>query len=46
MHPRIDKCWDAAMKEIKLSKYASWLSYEQYLAGNIERYCSHWGRGY
>lgn len=40
------KCWDAAMKEVKLPKYASWRAYEQYLAGNVERYCSHWGRGY
>ena len=29
------KCIDAAMKEIKLSKYEKWASYEQYLPGNI-----------
>lgn len=40
------KCWDTAMKEIKLPKYATWANYEQYLAGNIERYCYYWGRGY
>ena len=40
------KCWDAAMKEIKLPKYEKWGGYEQYLPGNIERFCSYWGRGY
>jgi glyoxylase-like metal-dependent hydrolase (beta-lactamase superfamily II) len=40
------KCWDTAMKEIKLPKYASWMNYEQWLAGNIERYCYYWARGY
>jgi glyoxylase-like metal-dependent hydrolase (beta-lactamase superfamily II) len=40
------KCWDDAMKEIKLPKYEKWGGYNQYLAGNIERYCSFWARGY
>ncbi len=40
------KCADTAMKEVKLEKYQTWLSYGQYLAGNIERYCYWWGRGY
>ncbi len=40
------KCPDTAMKEIKLPKYESWLSYGVYLAGNIERYCYYWSRGY
>jgi glyoxylase-like metal-dependent hydrolase (beta-lactamase superfamily II) len=40
------KCADTAMKEIKMPKYESWLSYGQYLAGNIERYCYYWSRGY
>lgn len=40
------KCWDAAMKEIKLPKYEKWGNYNDYLAGNIERFCSYWGRGY
>jgi glyoxylase-like metal-dependent hydrolase (beta-lactamase superfamily II) len=39
------KCWDAAMREIKLPKYESWGSYAQFLSGNIERYCTLWGRG-
>jgi glyoxylase-like metal-dependent hydrolase (beta-lactamase superfamily II) len=41
-----NRCTDAAMKEIKMPKYESWLTYGQYLAGNIERYCYWWGRGY
>ena len=40
------KCFDQAMKEIKLPKYEKWGSYEQYLPGNIERLCEYWGRGY
>jgi glyoxylase-like metal-dependent hydrolase (beta-lactamase superfamily II) len=40
------QCWDTAMKEIKLPKYEKWGGYNQFLAGNIERYCSYWARGY
>ncbi|HET7340809.1 MAG TPA: MBL fold metallo-hydrolase [Methylomirabilota bacterium] len=40
------KCFDAAMKEIKLPKYASWGNYDAFLPGNIERFCEYWGRGY
>jgi len=40
------KCFDQAMKEIKLPKYEKWGNYEQYLPGNIERFCEYWGRGY
>jgi glyoxylase-like metal-dependent hydrolase (beta-lactamase superfamily II) len=40
------KCWDTAMKEIKLPKYEKWGAYEQFLPGNVERFCSYWGRGY
>lgn len=40
------KCWDQAMKEIRMPKYEKWGSYEQFLPGNIERFCSYWGRGY
>ena len=41
-----NKCWDVAQKEIKMEKYKGWRQYEQFLAGNIERYCYHWGRGF
>jgi glyoxylase-like metal-dependent hydrolase (beta-lactamase superfamily II) len=40
------KCFDAAIKEIKLPKYEKWGAYEQYLPGNIERFCEYWARGY
>ncbi len=40
------QCWDTAVKEVKLPKYEKWGSYAQFFAGNVERYCSYWGRGY
>jgi glyoxylase-like metal-dependent hydrolase (beta-lactamase superfamily II) len=40
------KCFDTAMKEIKLPKYEKWGNYDAYLPGNIERFCEYWGRGY
>lgn len=40
------KCFDAAMKEIKLPKYEKWANYDASLPGNIERFCYWWGRGY
>jgi hypothetical protein len=40
------KCFDAAIKEIKLPKYEKWGNYEAFLPGNIERFCEYWGRGY
>ena len=40
------KCTDAAMKEIKLPKYEKWANYEQYLPGNIQRYCYWWTQSY
>src|SRR5262245_31343569 len=40
------KCWDTAMREIKLPNYEKWANYERFLPGNIERFCSYWSRGY
>jgi glyoxylase-like metal-dependent hydrolase (beta-lactamase superfamily II) len=40
------KCFDPAMKEIKLAKYEKWNNYETGLGANIERFCYWWGRGY
>ena len=40
------KCFDTAMKEIKLPKYEGWNNYANVLPMNIERYCYWWGRGY
>jgi glyoxylase-like metal-dependent hydrolase (beta-lactamase superfamily II) len=40
------KCFDTAMKEVKLPKYEKWANYETALPANIERFCYWWGRGY
>jgi glyoxylase-like metal-dependent hydrolase (beta-lactamase superfamily II) len=40
------KCFDGAMKEIKLPKYEKWANYESSLPANVERFCYWWGRGY
>ena len=40
------KCWDPAMKEVKLPKYEKWANYEASLPANVERFCYWWGRGY
>jgi hypothetical protein len=40
------KCFDGAIKEVKLPKYEKWANYEQFLPGNVERFCEYWGRGY
>ena len=41
-----NKCWDAAMAEVKLPKYEKWSNYERSLPMNIEKFCNYWGRGY
>jgi glyoxylase-like metal-dependent hydrolase (beta-lactamase superfamily II) len=33
------KCYDTAMKEVKLPKYESWTNYAGWFPGNVERYC-------
>jgi glyoxylase-like metal-dependent hydrolase (beta-lactamase superfamily II) len=40
------KCFDTAMKEVKLPKYEKWANYEASLPANVERFCDWWGRGY
>jgi glyoxylase-like metal-dependent hydrolase (beta-lactamase superfamily II) len=40
------RCFDNAMKEVKLPKYEKWSNYENGLAANVERYCYWWARGY
>ncbi len=40
------KCFDTAMKEVKLPKYEKWANYEASLPANVERLCYWWGRGY
>jgi len=39
------KCFDEAMRTLKLPKYEGWAGYAQYLPGNIERFCEYWARG-
>ena len=39
------KCFDEAMRTLKLPKYESWDGYAQFLPGNIERFCEYWARG-
>jgi glyoxylase-like metal-dependent hydrolase (beta-lactamase superfamily II) len=41
-----NKCWDTAMKEIKMPKYESWGGFAVSFPLNVERYCYWWGRGY
>lgn len=33
------KCYDNAMKEVRLPKYESWGNYAGWFPGNVERYC-------
>ena len=40
------KCFDTAMKEVKLPKYEKWANYDASLPANVERFCYWWGRGY
>ncbi|HYF08185.1 MAG TPA: MBL fold metallo-hydrolase [Acetobacteraceae bacterium] len=40
------QCFDTAMRDIKLPRYERWGSYEQFLPGNIERFCEWLGRGF
>ena len=39
------KCFDQAMREVRLERYARWANYEQYLPGNVERFCGYWAIG-
>jgi hypothetical protein len=32
---------EAAKTEVMMPKYTTWLNYEAFLAGNIERYCTY-----
>jgi glyoxylase-like metal-dependent hydrolase (beta-lactamase superfamily II) len=39
------KCIDAAMREVKLPKYATLTNYESWLPMNVERYCLYYSGG-
>lgn len=36
------QCTETGIRELKMPKYATWMSYEQFLTGNAERYCAYW----
>ena len=40
------KCYDTAMKEVKLPKYESWGRYNEFLPMNVERLCLYWRNGW
>jgi glyoxylase-like metal-dependent hydrolase (beta-lactamase superfamily II) len=40
------KCFDQAMKEVKLPRYEQWGRYNEFLPGNIERLCFYWRIGW
>ena len=40
------KCFDEAMKEVKLPKYESWARYAEFLPMNVERLCYYWRNGW
>ena len=39
------KCFDPAVKDVRLPQYATLLGYEQNIEWNIHRWCGYWGRG-
>jgi glyoxylase-like metal-dependent hydrolase (beta-lactamase superfamily II) len=40
------KCFDQAMKDVKLPKYESWGRYNEFLPMNVERLCLYWRNGW
>ena len=40
------KCPDVAPKEIKLPKYETWVTYNEYLPMNVDRLCLYWRNGW
>ena len=40
------KCFDTAMKDVKLPKYETWGRYNEFLPGNVERMCFYWRVGW
>jgi glyoxylase-like metal-dependent hydrolase (beta-lactamase superfamily II) len=39
------KCFDPAVKEVRLPQYGTLLGYEANIEWNIHRWCGYWGRG-
>jgi glyoxylase-like metal-dependent hydrolase (beta-lactamase superfamily II) len=40
------KCFDQAMKDVRLPKYESWGRYNEFLPMNVERLCLYWRNGW
>jgi glyoxylase-like metal-dependent hydrolase (beta-lactamase superfamily II) len=40
------KCFEKAQQEVKLPKYEKWGRYQEFLPGNIERFCFYWRNGW
>lgn len=40
------QCFDQAIRDIRLPRYERWGNYEQFLPGNVERFCEWIGRGF
>ena len=40
------KCFDTAIREIRLPRYERWGSYAEFFPGNVERFCEWLGRGF
>jgi glyoxylase-like metal-dependent hydrolase (beta-lactamase superfamily II) len=40
------KCFDPAVKEVRLPQYTTLQNYEQNIEWNVHRLCAHWGRGF
>jgi hypothetical protein len=40
------RCFDDAMREVRLHKYEQWGSYKEHFPMNVQRFCEYWGRGY
>jgi glyoxylase-like metal-dependent hydrolase (beta-lactamase superfamily II) len=36
------QCNETGLREFKMPKYATWVDYDRFLAGNAERYCTYW----
>ena len=39
------KCFDPAVKDVRLPQYGTLANYEQNIEWVIHRYCGYWGRG-
>ncbi len=40
------KCFDTAIREVRLPRYERWAGYTEFFPGNVERFCEWLGRGF